>query len=380
MQPPSDCVVIVAPRDDIHGLAIAARITELYDGAVLCRLFDPATYPLRSSLQAHLDGSLMEPILRVAPPLARTLGPRAASILVHKSHGQDQPVVHLQPSTAVWWRRYRRPILHPDVTEPEFQEFCSDALRSTLLGALSLCRVYNPIGVEEMSDYKLRQLYLAKDCGLNVPRTLVCTDGLAATHFVDLIEREGRRAIYKHATSVAAFGMPTRIVDTAARARFAALKYAPALFQEEISGGPELRIAVIGSEIFCCEWFEGRPDRRFVDIKVQDDLKLHQTTLPSCLQSPLRNLQDRLGLAIGVYDFKVDEAGRPFFLEVNPSGQWLDMEVEGREPVSESLARLLVEGVNHVRASRSEPYSMADLMDIAKPLDRPVPMVWTRVA
>jgi hypothetical protein len=36
--------------------------------------------------------------------------------------------------------------------------------------------------------------------------------------FVESIEREGKRVIYKHASAIAAFGMPTRIVDRAARA------------------------------------------------------------------------------------------------------------------------------------------------------------------
>jgi hypothetical protein len=39
-----------------------------------------------------------------------------------------------------------------------------------------------------------------------------------ALEFVESIEREGKRVICKHASAIAAFGMPTRIVDRAARA------------------------------------------------------------------------------------------------------------------------------------------------------------------
>ena len=122
--------------------------------------------------------------------------------------------------------------------------------------------------------------------------------------------------------------------------RFQTLKYAPAIFQEEINGGPDLRIAVVGDRIFCCESANRRPRIGPSSIsRWRTDRECVNLRLPESLKEPLRRLHARMGLSTGVYDFKLDGEAHPYFLEVNPSGQWLDMEAEGHQPLSEAVAR-----------------------------------------
>jgi hypothetical protein len=62
------------------------------------------------------------------------------------------------------------------------------------------------------------------------------------------------------------------------------------------------------------------------------------------LRAGILALQQRFGLSFGAYDFKCDGAGTPYFLEVNPSGQWLFAETATQHPIAEALARHLWEG------------------------------------
>lgn len=327
-----------------------------------CTIFDAATYPLTSSIRA-LGIPARRTELRVGRPLARTVSPDISTFLLAQPIAQ-QTAVPLDGGTTVWWRRFRRPVLHPDLRDPDLRGFARETLSATLRSALSRCTVMNPWPAEDSADWKLYQLRLAADCGLGVPETLCSTDQQEIEAFVAEIERSGRRVVYKHASSIAAFGMPTRIVDAAARKRFASLVYAPSLFQAEVTGGVDLRVAVIGEAIFCCEWRGSSRERSFADVKLEDDLRMYPAAFPAGARTQLLSLHARLGLKLGIYDFKLDAAGVPFFLEVNPSGQWLDMEIEGGQPVSMALAHLLAGVEPDVEADHrpsGSTYSRADL-------------------
>jgi len=245
-------VLIISPGDDIHGLAVKDRIRQLYGGSVSCYIFDTATYPLASGLSARVDGQLLVPVLEIAAPLARNIGPRAGQLLKDRAKELVKTAIPLGPDTSVWLRRYRQSVLHPDVSEAEFRSFCAASLKETLLGAISACNVYNCFDYEQAADRKLQQLLAAIQCGLSVPRTLISSDPDQIQAFTREIHSEGKRVIYKHAASIGGFGMPTRIFDDEARARLDAVKYAPSIFQQEILG-IDLRIAVVGLRIFCCE-------------------------------------------------------------------------------------------------------------------------------
>lgn len=371
-------VLLVSPGDDIHSLAVMARIRQRYGDSGGWYIFDTATYPLSSSLTFLSGDCASWPVLRISAPLGSSIGVKTDQILIGRSPSEALPNVPLGPETSVWWRRYRRPIPHPDLKTAEFRDYSRQTLKDTLFAALSFCNVHNPMGVEEQADRKGVQLLTAQYCGLNVPRTLISNDPEEIALFADQIGRLGKRLVYKHATATAGFGMSTRVFDGEATGRIAEARYAPTIFQEEITG-VDLRVAVIGSEIFCCEWrgtFSGEP---FVDIKLAEKLTMYPGRLPDDACGPLLDLHRRLGLTFGICDFKLDESGTPWFLEINPSGQWLDMEIEGGHPISECLARVLVEGNGRVSSSGTPPYTRRDLDCLYSSSVRETAPVWSRV-
>ena len=51
----------------------------------------------------------------------------------------------------------------------------------------------------------------------------------------------------------------------------------------------------------------------------------------------------RMGLSFGCFDFIVTPSGEYVFLECNPNGQWLWVELETGLPISQAIAEFLSE-------------------------------------
>ena len=78
--------------------------------------------------------------------------------------------------------------------------------------------------------------------------------------------------------------------------------------------------------------------------------------------------------------FRLDPSGTPYFLEVNPSGQWLDLELEANHPISEAWARVLVFGLGSEHETQFEPWNTDDIDKLMNPLlDIEFPTQWKQV-
>lgn len=333
-------VIIVAPDDDLHANAVALRIGQLWRGTVRVVRLDLATYPIASRLEWHLDSE--ESAISIAPSglaLAEGIGRNAARVVAGWSEAGGC-VIDAEEILGIWWRRARAPLCHPDVIEPEYRSFCmraaSDTFRS-FLGALPC--VHNDPDAEIRADRKPYQLHLAREAGLDVPETLITADQAAVLAFERKLSARGAALIFKGVANPAALAMPTRRLSAGDRERLPSLRYAPGIFQEYVDG-TDLRIAVLDRLVFCCEW---RPAERgtYSDVRLAEGARMWPAPVPKNLAKPLLRLHRRLGLTFGIYDFKA-RGDELLFLEVNPSGQWLDMELEGLCPLAEAWARKLV--------------------------------------
>ncbi|MET0228974.1 MAG: hypothetical protein ABW234_09740, partial [Actinomycetes bacterium] len=66
--------------------------------------------------------------------------------------------------------------------------------------------------------------------------------------------------------------------------------------------------------------------------------------LPPNVCASLGALMRGLGLSFATIDLKVDARGDHHFLEVNPQGQFLYIEILTGQPISAAVARTLVNG------------------------------------
>jgi glutathione synthase/RimK-type ligase-like ATP-grasp enzyme len=116
--------------------------------------------------------------------------------------------------------------------------------------------------------------------------------------------------------------------------------------QNYIEKAFELRVTVVGREIFTCA----------IDSQKQDDdtgkvdwrqgydygLKYSRYDLPAEIAEKCLSFLQRMGLNFGCFDFIVTPDGRYVFLECNANGQWLWIEQETGLRISEAIATFLM--------------------------------------
>ena len=130
-------------------------------------------------------------------------------------------------------------------------------------------------------------------------------------------------------------------------ARLDDLVLAPAIFQEMITDCRELRVTIIGNEIFAAEF---RPRDGMIDGRLESFCGYRKHVLPEAICKQLKTLAGRLGLIFCTIDMKLTDDGEYVFLELNPQGQFLYVEILTGMPLCRSLAELLA-GIASEQAS-----------------------------
>jgi hypothetical protein len=292
----------------------------------------------------------------------------------------DGQVIDSRDISAVWYRRQSDPVLPQGLPE-EDREFvrveCLGYLNS-LYHCLDHCLWVNPCWPERLAADKTRQLVLAKLVGLAVPRTLVSNDPQAVREF---FKQSGGRVVFKPLIGMVSgkppdysvqlksafegkFTFPPAYeVDPAEKDRrvvftqlltpdkldeLDALAACPAIFQEYVDKQVELRITIVGQEVFAAAIYsqdqpETRVDfRRWALLPPEKDIKHTMFDLPPAIRTNLLTLMDKLGLVFGCVDMILTPTGQYVFLEVNPSGQWGWIESKTGMPITETLVKLLL--------------------------------------
>jgi glutathione synthase/RimK-type ligase-like ATP-grasp enzyme len=129
------------------------------------------------------------------------------------------------------------------------------------------------------------------------------------------------------------------------------LRLCPIITQAAIPKALELRATVVGDEVLTVaihsqQTRHTRHDWRRFD---HDRTPITRYALDPVSQQRCRDLVRQLGLAYGAIDLILTPDGRIVFLEINPNGQYLWLELLGGVPISDSVARWLANGGNTER-------------------------------
>lgn len=252
------------------------------------------------------------------------------------SWGADLP--DLGALSVMWWRRPRPFGLDDAVTHPEDRRFavgeCA-ALVSGLWACLDATWVNDP-DRDEQASRKMWQLRLAADLGLRVPRTLMTSDPWAARQF---IADEPGRVVFKPFGGSPDTWRETRVVGADESELIDHVRFAPVIFQEAIEGGTDIRVTIVGDQVFPA-LISPEADSQF-DFRMDAAAPIVEHVLPLEVSDRLLALMRRLGLHYGAVDLRLDPTGEYVFLEINPAGQWLFVEMATGQPITAALAALL---------------------------------------
>ncbi|MFF4344150.1 hypothetical protein ACFY00_30000 [Kitasatospora sp. NPDC001540] len=234
----------------------------------------------------------------------------------------------LSPSTSVFWRKPTR----ATSLSGEAAQAADEATMAVLgtLRAAGITRWLNEPCAVDLARPKVVQLRLAQELGLLVPDTLITTHVIEAQDFAS-----AGRTVTKQLTGRYGEFTPARELATGERLRLSG----PTAFQRMVDKAADLRVTVVGEEVFACRITSPDLDWRVDHAACRfEPTKLDHTTA----QALVRFLQ-RSGLAYGAFDLAETADGVPWFLECNAAGEYGFQEALTGAPITQAMAGWLLD-------------------------------------
>ena len=118
------------------------------------------------------------------------------------------------------------------------------------------------------------------------------------------------------------------------------LRSAPMILQEALCHKLDLRVTVVGENVWCASVTRGG-EQIYGDWRLaKTEADFRHAELPPEIAARCVSLVQRLGLEFGAIDLALSES-KYYFLEINPTGEWAWLEETLGFRVADTLARLL---------------------------------------
>lgn len=310
-------ILIISSGQDVH----SREIQQLLDRkGHPWQMLDLGCFPARAGLSVQFDsgkytGTLLE---------------------------SDKEVFDFARFGAVWWRRPQAFTMYPDVQGQVESSFAYNECFSAINGMWLLhdaTWINHPVQ-DEVAARKVYQLKVATECGLTIPKTCVTNNAASARSFIESMGLGN--VIFKSFSATEQAWRETRLLRQDEMEKLEDVKYAPVIFQECIHADVDLRITVVGDQVFPAAVYSQDTQYK-VDYRMHyQEARIEPHILPEQLTRKLLAFMKRLGLVYGAIDMRRRPNGEYIFLEVNPAGQWLFMEQPTGMPISEALADKLI--------------------------------------
>ncbi len=312
--------------DDTHVHRLVAEFDQLGHPWVV---FDPGYFPEKVHISATIGNAI-----------------RKSSLLL-----SDGTRIFLEDITSVWYRRPTRILPRDDLPGME-QTFILREANAGIWGWLRGLQAFwvNHPDAVRAAGHKPEQLQRAATFGLAIPRSLVTNEPEA---FKQFYEECNGSIIYKlmgypwytdkNELPISTYTclVPRELLKEAHRVTATAH-----LFQEFIVKRCDIRVTIIGEEVFATE-IHPLSEETQIDFRA-DYGKLYYAphTLPDHMREKLLSLTRSYHLAYAGIDLLLTPEGRYVYLELNALGQFGWLESRTGVPLYHRLARLLIEGGN----------------------------------
>ena len=264
---------------------------------------------------------------------------------------------------AVLFSQLRRPFA-PHIADPEARRLAESELRWTLEGVLFALKPrlwVNHPHANRRARSKLRQLRLAADLGFSIPDTLVTADP-------QMIRRQYQAWDGKMVAKL----VGGQIVGTSTDSQYVihttlitdedlknddALSACPAIYQNFLEKLCDIRVTVVGDEIFACRIDSQQREDAYVDWRAAGHaaLDIQQCKLEASIADRCRALMRELGLQTAGIDLIVTTEGHTVFLEINAAAQWVWVQEATGLPIAASIARRLASACDGASVSARAP-------------------------
>ena len=248
--------------------------------------------------------------------------------------------LNLKDVTAFWWRRPQPIELLPQIKKSTHQEFALSEWNTALNGLWENTEGLwiNDISKDSRAEHKPFQLNTAQKIGLQVPDTLITNNPSKALEFSESYNGD---IIFKSFLATEEEWRETRPLKQEFLKVINSVRFAPVIFQQFIRESQDLRITIVGNDVFAAET---RPNTTYEFDWRMTDIKWQKHVLPSEISEKLLKMMGQMGLEYGAIDMKLTPDGEYYFLEINTAGQFLFTEIDAQLPISSALASKLASG------------------------------------
>ena len=256
--------------------------------------------------------------------------------------------------TAVWDRRPEKPTELPLKSSAQIDRHNLEEA----LGFLVFLRYYlkdvpsiGSIANDRAASSKMLQYRVAHEVGFTTPRTCYSNRKAALQRLADgcaelTVKPIENSYIWDEANMQQYVFYTQKIAaDTLAGLPEEAFSQTVSFVQEYVDKAFELRITVVGERVFACRIDSqsqtdetGRIDWR---QGYEHGMKHEAFDLPEEIADKCRRYLQRMGLNFGCFDFIVTPDGEYVFLECNPNGQWLWVELATGLKIADAIADFL---------------------------------------
>jgi hypothetical protein len=251
----------------------------------------------------------------------------------------------------VWLRRMDADDFNLSSLHEDDKEVAKDGLKrlaTSLYGALGE-RVRASInGVESrfLAELKPSQLRAARAAGFTIPRTLIGNDPGRVEAFL----RDNDRSIFKPFEQNMWLDdgvqkvQRVSLVDLGLMEHAGAIERSPGIFQSYVEKAFELRLTVMGDDIYAAKLESQKVKDAEVDWKgdMLDRIPITPFDLPESEKNKVFRFMRKMNFRFGCIDVIVTPQGEYVFLEVNPQGQFLWVEQRAPSiPLLEKFCKFL---------------------------------------
>lgn len=256
--------------------------------------------------------------------------------------------------TAIWDRRPEPPSSLPYSINEEVDKHNLKEAAGFLSWLRYWCKDIPSLGSivnDRTASSKCLQIELAGRVGFNVPRTVIAN---RKSYFSSLWYRADCLALKSidsscvydvNADNEYVFytkSVPATVIKDAAEESFS---QTVTFAQDYMEKDYEVRVTVVGDKFFTCRIDSGKcgsetggTDWRQADLQ---NLNIRPVETPSGIRVMCLEYLDSAGLSFGCFDFIVTSSENWIFLECNPNGQWLWVELLTGQKISEAVAEWL---------------------------------------
>ena len=319
-------VLIITHSDDNESVSMVTEAIERKGGEVI--RFDTDRYPTEVRLSAYYGKAGDERLVLT----------------------NDEGEFNLREVTAIWHRRLNYGAQLPKTLDRQLRNASLGETRAAAQGMLASLKAFRMDALPHIrhAENKQLQLQVARELGLEIPRTLTTNDPSAVKVFAESCESGmvtkmlSSFAVYEEGRELVVFTNPVKPEDLA---DLSGLSLCPMTFQEMIPKALELRSTVVGKRVMSAS-IKSQTSARATHDWRRDGLQMVQDwqpyELPREVEERILRLMDYFALNYGAIDIIVTPDGRHVFLEVNPVGEFFWLERCPGLPISETIASLLL--------------------------------------